>query len=134
MWERLPPSEAVSGVHVWKRSVLEFVALASGQSTSAVAQTAAAFEQAGRQCLLRPSRALGWGGQPYGGGGFHVKEGTPGWRRGHRYLEMRKKRPPPLQTVGLRFLGTDLGPQMGPLLWEVLMSWGAAWAGSSVYV
>lgn len=62
MWEILPPSEADSGVHVWKRSEPEFVALASGQSTWAATQTAAACSRAGRQCLLRPSRGPGWAG------------------------------------------------------------------------
>lgn len=57
-----------------------------------------------------------------------MRAGTPGWWRGHRHLETRKKKPPPLQAVGLtRFLGTDLGPWMGLMLWEVLMPWGAAW-------
>lgn len=41
IWEILPPSEAISSVHVWKRSVLESVR-GPGQSTSAATQTTAA--------------------------------------------------------------------------------------------
>lgn len=66
IWKILPPSEVVSGVHVWKRSVLESVR-SPGQwpeyrGSCPDHSCLLAARQAGSAYLLRPPRATEWAG------------------------------------------------------------------------